>query len=84
MMDEPFDGLDLRQTREVMAHLRETAGNGRALLLSIHQLIDAERMCDRFVLLSTGQVRGEGTINDLRAQAGMPDGGLEELFLELS
>ena len=84
MMDEPFDGLDLRQTREVMAHLRETAGNGRTLLLSIHQLIDAERMCNRFVLLSAGQVRGEGTIDDLRAQAGMPNGGLEELFLELS
>ncbi|WP_408869916.1 AAA family ATPase [Dankookia rubra] len=41
VMDEPFDGLDLRQTREVMALLRQVAEGGRALLLSIHQLTDA-------------------------------------------
>src|SRR6476619_1431504 len=52
LMDEPFDGFDLRQTREVMGVVREVARNGRTLVLSIHQLIDAERVCDRFVLLA--------------------------------
>jgi len=68
-MDEPFDGLDLRQTREVMGLLRRVAEGGRALLLSIHQLTDAERVCDRFVLLAAGRVRGEGTLAELRAEA---------------
>jgi ABC-type multidrug transport system ATPase subunit len=83
-MDEPFDGLDLRQTREVMALLRRVAAGGRALLLSIHQLTDAERVCDRFVLLAAGRVRGEGTLPELRAAAGLPAGGLEEVFLALA
>lgn len=83
-MDEPFDGLDLRQTREEMALLRQMAQGGRTLLLSIHQLTDAERVCDRFVLLSAGRVRGEGTLPELRTAAGLRAGGLEEVFLALA
>ena len=84
VMDEPFDGLDLRQTREVIGVLRETAAAGRTLLLSIHQLVDAERACDRFVLLSDGTVRGEGTLEDLRGLARVGQVGLEEVFLALT
>src|SRR5262249_9315582 len=51
MLDEPFDGLDLRQTRDVMALLRNQTGRGRTLMLSIHQLVDAARVCDRLILL---------------------------------
>jgi len=84
IMDEPFDGLDLRQTREVIAVLRQTADVGRTLLLSIHQLVDAERVCDRFVLLSGGTVRGEGTLEALRGLARVGHVGLEEVFLALT
>jgi ABC-type multidrug transport system ATPase subunit len=84
MLDEPFDGLDLRQTRDVMAVLREHAARGRTLFLSIHQLGDAARICDRLVLLSGGHVAGEGTLDELRAKANVMDGGLEEVFLALT
>jgi ABC-type multidrug transport system ATPase subunit len=84
LMDEPFDGFDLRQTREVMALLRRVAGEGRTLVLAIHQLADAERVCDRFVLLASGRVRGTGTLDQLRSQAQLPSAGLEELFLALT
>jgi ABC-2 type transport system ATP-binding protein len=84
LMDEPFDGFDLRQTREIMAVLRDVAGNGRTLVLAIHQLLDAERVCDRFVLLVDGRIRGAGTLAELRAQTGMPAGGLEDVFLALT
>lgn len=84
IMDEPFDGFDLRQTREMMTLMRRVAAGGRSLVLSIHQLIDAERMCDRFLLLSAGQVRGEGRLDELTSKAGVVGGGLEEVFLALS
>jgi ABC-2 type transport system ATP-binding protein len=84
MLDEPFDGLDLRQTRDVMRVLREQTARGRTLMLSIHQLVDAARVCDRLVLLSAGRVVGEGSIPELRAVASLPDGGLEEIFLALT
>jgi ABC-type multidrug transport system, ATPase component len=84
LLDEPFDGLDLRQTRDVMAMLRSDVRADRTLLLSIHQLVDAERVCDRFVLLNDGRVVAEGTLNELRELARVDQGGLEEIFLELT
>jgi ABC-2 type transport system ATP-binding protein len=84
LLDEPFDGLDFRQTRDVMAVLRAIPLQGRTLFLSIHQLGDAARVCDRVVLLSRGRVVGEGTVDELRAQAGVGEGGLEEVFLALT
>lgn len=84
LMDEPFDGFDLRQTRHVMGVLRRQTARGRTLILSIHQLADAERVCDRFILLSAGQVRGSGALAELRAQTGLPNGSLEDIFLALT
>jgi ABC-type multidrug transport system ATPase subunit len=84
LMDEPFDGFDLRQTREIMGVLRQVAGTGRTLVLAIHQLADAERVCDRFVLLADGRLRGQGTLDELRAQTGKPAAGLEDVFLALT
>ncbi|MEO8595530.1 MAG: ABC transporter ATP-binding protein [Candidatus Solibacter sp.] len=84
LLDEPFDGLDFRQTRDVMTLLRTVPPRGRTLFVSIHQLVDAARMCDRLVLLSRGRVAGAGTLDELRQQAGVADGGLEEVFLALT
>jgi ABC-2 type transport system ATP-binding protein len=90
LADEPFDGLDLRQTREVGAALRDHAATGRTLFLSIHQISDAARVCDRFVLLSGGRVRGEGTLDELsrtvNPHAVNPANpvNLEEVFLALT
>jgi len=84
LMDEPFDGFDLRQTRNIIDIVREASGKGRSFILAIHQLADAERVCDRFILLAGGQVRGVGSLNELRAQTGIPQGSLEEIFLALT
>ncbi len=85
LLDEPFDGLDLRQTRDVMSLLRDhSIIGGHTLMLSIHQLIDAGRVCDRLVLLSGGRVVGEGSIPELRERARLPNGGVEEIFLALT
>jgi ABC-2 type transport system ATP-binding protein len=87
LADEPFEGLDLRQTREVAAILRSHARAGRTLFLSIHQIADAARICDRFILLSGGRVCGEGTLDELAAVArsrGAAASSLEEVFLALT
>jgi ABC-2 type transport system ATP-binding protein len=84
LLDEPFDGLDLRQTHRAMDLLRTVTASGRTLLLSIHQLTDAARMCDRFVLLSHGKSVAEGTLEELSSRAGTHKGDLEEVFLALT
>ena len=83
ILDEPFDGFDLRQTLHVMGLLREVAAE-RALILSIHQLKDAERICDRLLLLNAGRRLGLGTLAELATQAGAAHADLEEVFLGLT
>ncbi len=88
LADEPFEGLDLRQTRDVGAALRDHAASGRTLFLSIHQISDAARVCDRFVLLSGGRVCGEGTFEELATLAGISaartPADLEDVVLALT
>jgi len=83
LLDEPFDGFDLRQALGVMALLRDTLDD-RGLLLCIHQLSEAEKICDRFLLLDGGRRVALGTLTELREQAGLRVGGLEEVFLALT
>jgi len=89
LIDEPFEGLDLRQGRDIAAALRAHAARRRTLFLSIHQIGDAARFCDRFVLLSSGRVCGEGTVEELASLAAAHDRSkayqdLEEVFLALT
>jgi ABC-type multidrug transport system ATPase subunit len=84
LLDEPFDGLDLRQTREVATILRAEAATGRAIVLSLHQLGDAERTCDRLALLDAGRIVAEGSLDALRSTAGLPGAPLDEVFIGLT
>lgn len=84
LLDEPFDGFDLRQSLSVMDLLRESI-TGRTMILSIHQLTEAEKICNRFLLLDEGRVLGLGTLGELRKLAALGrDATLEEVFLALT
>ena len=89
LIDEPFGGLDLRQSREAAATLRRHITPDRTFFLSIHQIADAAKVCDRFVLLSGGRVVAEGTLDVLTAVARQRAGhnlsaDFEEVFLALT
>lgn len=89
LIDEPFEGLDLRQSREAGATLRRHITPDRTFFLSIHQIADAAKVCDRFVLLSGGRVAAEGTLDVLTAVARQRSGqdlspDFEEVFLALT
>jgi ABC-2 type transport system ATP-binding protein len=89
LIDEPFEGLDLRQSREAAATLRRHLTSDRTFFLSIHQIADAAKVCDRFVLLSGGCVVAEGVLDTLialarqRAGRDLPE-DFEEVFLALT
>jgi ABC-2 type transport system ATP-binding protein len=84
ILDEPFNALDLHQVQMAMSLLRDVRTAGRTLLLAVHQLTDAERICDRFLLLAAGRLAGVGSLQELRDQAGLPTGSLEDVFLALA
>ncbi|HJV47890.1 MAG TPA: ABC transporter ATP-binding protein [Geothrix sp.] len=82
LLDEPFDGLDIHQARRAMKLIESHQASGRTFLLSIHELRQAEGLCERFLLLVAGRLVATGTLQELRERTGTGD-GLEEVFLAL-
>jgi len=65
LADEPVDGLDPYHQLHVMELLRQLAGEGRGVLVVLHELSLAERFCDRLVLLHAGRVLASGRPADV-------------------
>jgi ABC-2 type transport system ATP-binding protein len=81
VLDEPLGAFDPLQLLDVLAVLRACARAGTALLLSVHQLSDAEKIADRVVILDQGRLAAAGSLAELRARVGRPTASLEEVFL---
>lgn len=69
-LDEPTAGVDLAGRRIVRGVVRELADRGVAMLLTTHELGEAERLADRLVILDDGRVVADGTLADLRDRVG--------------
>ncbi len=81
-LDEPTAGLDVESRRAVWREIRRYAADGGTVLLTTHQLEEAEALAQRIVLLSRGRVVAEGTAAALSRRASAA--GLEEAFLALT
>ena len=72
-LDEPTSGLDPESALEVNNLIRHLAfAEGTTILLCTHQLKYAEGLCSHYGFLSKGQMRAEGTWEDLLREAGHP------------
>ena len=69
LLDEPSAGLDPAGVRDMGALLHELADDGVTILLSSHQIVEVEEICDSFTILRRGHVVWDGTSEQLRAQA---------------
>ena len=65
ILDEPTSGLDPIGTRQVKDVLLELRRRGKTILLSSHLLADVEDVCDRMVMLYGGEIRAQGTAEEL-------------------
>ncbi len=69
ILDEPVTGLDPDGRMEVAEIIKETAQAGTAVFFSSHLLPDAERLCDRLVILKLGELIYEGTTENFISRA---------------
>lgn len=83
ILDEPFTGLDAASARLAKAMLRERVNRGCTVIMTTHILEVAERMADRIGVMASGRLLAEGTIDELRRQAGAGFASLEDTFLAL-
>jgi ABC-2 type transport system ATP-binding protein len=83
ILDEPFTGLDAGSARQVKGVLREHVGAGGTVIMTTHILEVAERMADRIGVIARGRLIAQGTLDELRRQAGHGSQTLEDTFLAL-
>jgi ABC-2 type transport system ATP-binding protein len=85
LLDEPTTGLDPRSKREVQRVIREMRDQaGTTVLLTTHDMEEAERLCDRVGILHEGRLVAVGTPAELVARAGGKAGSLEDVFLKFT
>lgn len=70
VLDEPTTGLDPQTRRALHQILRDHRAAGGGVLLSTHDLDEAERLCDRVVILHRGRIVAEAAPAALIARAG--------------
>jgi lipooligosaccharide transport system ATP-binding protein len=82
VLDEPTTGLDPQARRAVWDLLEGLRSEGVTLLVTTHYMEEAERICDRLVIMDCGQIVAEGAPSELRERYGQDT--LEGVFLEIT
>jgi ABC-2 type transport system ATP-binding protein len=84
VVDEPMVGLDPKGIRLIKNLFRELASSNVTVFLSTHNLELAEQVCHNIGIIHEGELLACDNIAGLRAQASLPESGLEEIFLRLT
>jgi len=81
ILDEPTSGLDVIQAYHVRGMIKDYAKKmGVTILLSSHNMLEVEYLCDRVALINEGKIISEGTPEELKARYNSVN--LEQAFME--
>lgn len=84
IIDEPFTGLDPIAVHDLIELVEEKKNNGSSILMSTHNLATAEQYADRFVLINNGQVKSEGSLEELQSEFKMSNASLDDMYMEMT
>ena len=83
LLDEPTTGLDPKSRRDVQTFLEDLRQRqGTTILLTTHDMAEAERLCARMGFLAHGRLVAEGTTDGLKRRA-LAD-TLDDAFIKLA
>jgi lipooligosaccharide transport system ATP-binding protein len=82
VLDEPTTGLDPQARLAVWGQLEEMKRAGVTLIVTTHYMEEADRICDRLVIMDDGEIVACGSPAELKERYGQ--GSLEGVFLELT
>ena len=89
LLDEPTTGLDPKSKKEVEAFIKRLReSKSTTILLTTHDMAEAEALCDRIAILNKGKLVALGTALELKERFRKPGAEalptLEEVFIELA
>lgn len=70
ILDEPFSGLDPVSTKSIKAKILEYKNAGRTIILSTHMMEQAQKLCDRILMINKGRRVLYGTVAEIRKEHG--------------
>lgn len=79
--DEPTSGLDVVTSQSVMEFIEASRDQGKTIVYCTHIMSEVERLCNDVAVIHDGQIKGFGSVNDLKELTGEPN--LERAFLHL-
>ena len=82
LLDEPTAGLDITSARTLRLLVRKLKDEGGSVIYSTHQLAEAQQICTRILIIHNGEIRADGTVEDILELTNQPT--LEEAYVELS
>jgi lipooligosaccharide transport system ATP-binding protein len=82
VLDEPTTGLDPQARLAVWGLLDRLHSEGVTRIVTTHYMEEAERICDRLVIMDDGRIVTEGAPAELRERYG--EGSLEGVFLKIT
>jgi len=65
VLDEPTVGVDPQSRNSILESIEKLAGAGIAVLYTTHYMEEAERLCDRIAIIDGGEIRAQGTQDEL-------------------
>ncbi len=68
ILDEPFAGLDPVNTELLKEIIHELKGQGKAIILSTHQMNQVEELCDRIMMIDKGKNVLYGSLTDIKSE----------------
>jgi ABC-2 type transport system ATP-binding protein len=68
VLDEPFAGLDPVNTEMLKGMLADLRNQGKAVILSTHQMNQVEELCDRILMINNGQDVLYGDLSEIKAR----------------
>jgi len=81
VLDEPTNGLDPPQIREMRQVMRDYAATGRTVVVSSHLLSEVEQTCSHVVVMHHGTLIAQGSVAELLE--GRSGARLEDVFMEI-
>jgi len=70
VLDEPTTALDVESRLALWAQIRGYVARGRSVLLTTHDLAEADALADRIVVLFSGKIVAEGSAAEIKSRAG--------------
>ena len=67
ILDEPFSGLDPVNTDRMKRKIAELRDEGKAIILSTHQMNQVEELCDRILMIHHGREVLSGNLNEIKS-----------------